>query len=334
MNMDHWWRAIPGAAFVFLMGVGSTIVFDQTCHGVTFGNYGTLDYYNCLPTQKDSHLPAPLAGWIIMTIGLGMLYLALQPFIHRLCSLYARQENNVSDTEQPSAEAEPRSSKGSDTKWKITAIAAVAALLATLITLVVTGTNRTEEVTPSPSQSSSQPSLSGPDWIIWEDGGTQYMTLDATWEPGASQASFYVDIACYTGSAAMIWVGWNSDITYWGSQQDNIEATIRVITPDGKTTEYPGGIFPNVIPQDNLYAHYFSVRNNADAAALAEILSSSYELRLEVFADFAFWGVTEESSPKDSIFDVHATGTIFPGAYNTFLPQLTQCPYQDFYGTS
>ena len=334
--MKHWWRVVPGAAFVFLMASGSTIVFDETCYGVVFDNYGMFNYYDCLPTAEGSHLPAPLGGWILMIAGVGMLYLALFPFIHGFLRWNAHPEvsmaeNQPSDTTQKTVTI-PRQYRGSALKWKITAIAAIASLLSVFMTLIITGTNRdsvninTAALTPS-----AEAPLSGSDWIVWNDAEVQYMSLGAALQPGDTSESLFVDVGCYSDYAMMIWISWTTDVAYWGTDED-VEAALRITEPDGSTMELFGRILPPLSTDVEAHTHYFSVKENDDAFTLAGLLATSSELRLEIFADIAYWGPDENSYPRDTEFVTHASGVVYPGLFDTYLLQLTSCPYQEFYG--
>lgn len=332
--MKYWWRVLLGAAFIFLMGAGSTIVFDETCYGVVFGNYGTLGYYDCLPTTEGSHLPAPLGGWVLISAGIGMLYLLLLPFVSELFrwgkhAEVAMTENQPSDTKQTDVTS-TRHHRNSDHKWKIAAIAATASLVSVLITLVITGTNRSpatiNAVTPD-----SEASPSGSDWIVWEADGVQYITLDAVQSQGSD--ALFVDVGCYSDSAMMIWIGWTTDVIHWGTGEQ-LEASLRVTESDGSTIEMFGSILPSAIAGSEGHTHYFGVRETDDAYRLAETLTTSSELRLEILADVAFWGPDEDSFPRDSEFAVHVSGMVYPGLYSTYLPQLTRCPYQDYFGVA
>ena len=332
--MRHWWRVLLGAAFIFLMGAGSTIVFDETCYGVVFDNYGMLNYYDCLPTAEGSHLPAPLGGWALMAAGIGVLYLMLLPFVNDLFrwgtrTEVAMAEHQSSDTMQKNSTA-PRQSRNSEHKWKIAAIAAIASLMSVLITLVITGTNRNRP-TISTATPYTEASLTGSDWIVWEDDGVQYMSLGAVQNPGDMSESLFVDVGCYSDYAMMIWISWTTDVAYWGTEED-VEAALKITEPDGSTMELFGRILPSAATGVEAHTHYFSVKENNDAFALAGLLATSSELRLEIFADLAYWGSDENSFPRDTEFATHASGVVYPGLFDTYLPQLTSCPYQEFYG--
>ena len=333
-ELKHWWRVLPGAAFIYLMGAGSTIVFDETCYWVTFDNYGLFNYYDCTATTEGSHLPAPLGGWVLMAAAMFMLYLVLQPFLHSSFDRPTEHESNMSDNQQPDdiqrTRPSSQSSRNTDNKWKVTAIAAMAALLSVFATLIVVGTNRSAPLTDY-TTTQSQIALSGADWTVWEDGGVQYITLDAIQNPADTSVSLFVDVGCYSDYAMMIWVGWTTDVAYWGTEED-VEASLRITAPDGSTIELFGRIVPSIIADTEAHIHYFSVRENDDALELAGLLATWSELRLDVFADLAYWGPNEESSPKDSEFATHVSGVVYPGSFYTYLSHLTRCPYQEYYG--
>ena len=332
--MKHWWRVLPGAVFIFLMGAGSTVVFDETCYGVIFDNYGPFQYYDCLPTTEGSHLPAPLGGWLLIAAGIGMLYLVSFPFIHELFRWgtqgeVAMAESQPSEATQKKATT-PRYRRSSEHKWKITAIASIASLMSVFVTLIITGTNRSPATINTVMPHSEEP-LSGSDWIVWEDDGVQYMSLGAIQNPSEGSESLFVDVGCYSDYAMMIWISWTTDVAYWGTEGD-VEASLRVTKPDGTMVELFGRILPSTVAGIDGHTHYFSVIDDGDAYELADALATSSELRLAIFADLAFWGPDENLFPRDSEFAVHTSGVVAPGLFDVYLPQLTRCPYQDYFG--